>query len=243
VLNTPPQIAERGRGGEEEEEEGEEKWQQQQQPSTLAPRHKQISSVSPLSSSGDRKNGIFSSSASNNNPTASSTPASPSSSSALRGASVKLIFLDVDGVLHGLESFDNFTPSCMKCLVEISKRGSADGIPVEIVLSSTWRTSEMTIGLVNRVLRKYGLNPIVGCTPIHTSGTRSAEILAYIAKFESSESNNPALTHWVGIDDIDLAADPLVEGQCVLTNEHTGLVKGDVELAVEVLNMPPRPHN
>ena len=120
----------------------------------------------------------------------------------------KIIFLDVDGVLHPLnekhlpkgvplsalvERGENdecgfpvlegeFIERCMYALKKI-----VDGSGADIVLSSTWREDKCGRDAVNEQLEKYGIKPAIGYTPM-LSGCfdrrRAKEIFSWIVKHE-----------------------------------------------------------
>jgi len=61
---------------------------------------------------------------------------------------LRIVFLDVDGVLHSLHGQDFFVEECMQSLFKITHGSGA-----QIVLSSTWRTRDDQVVLLNRQLR------------------------------------------------------------------------------------------
>merc|ERR1712183_758387 len=78
-------------------------------------------------------------------------------------AAEKLIFLDVDGVLHSFHGACRpFYPRCMRALARIVQETAA-----VIVLSSSWRLRPYDIGrgAVDKALAKYGIAPVIGQTP------------------------------------------------------------------------------
>jgi len=109
---------------------------------------------------------------------------------------MKIIFLDIDGVLL-VDSCDNweFTPRCVLQLKRI-----IDNTEAQIVLSSTWRHGK--VDKVNLELQKYGIAPIFSITPTFAfpdsmrSLERSYEILTWL-------KDNPSynISQWVAIDD------------------------------------------
>jgi len=106
--------------------------------------------------------------------------------------SMKLIFLDVDGVLNKETTEGKFSVECVRCLVEIVNRTQA-----KIVLSSTWRYTEETRDMLREKLREYSIlaadEDFVGFTPHlglvdalprfpspNSHATRTDEILLWI---------------------------------------------------------------
>jgi hypothetical protein len=148
----------------------------------------------------------------------------------------KVVFLDIDGVVHplgvdnGTTSFDDF---CMNRLKRICEEGEAD-----IVLSSSWRVNDFGIKHINRKLEKHGIGRIIGVTPQLSQQCRSAEIMDWVQK-------HPSVERYVAIDDIDLAADetakigpsnrPLAR-HFVRTNSKSGLSDANAEQAIRILN-------
>lgn len=85
---------------------------------------------------------------------------------------MKVLFLDVDGVLNSLNSGGMYALKrlCLKRLENIVKDTGC-----KIVLSSTWRKDEYALKRLKRVLKYRGLE-IYGTTPIHEKGFRGEEI-------------------------------------------------------------------
>ena len=108
---------------------------------------------------------------------------------------MKLIFLDVDGVLNSTKWYDKLhkenkptissemelMPKAMKYIGKLVEKTGA-----KVVLSSTWRMSGKNsrhyINLTNQ-LRKYGVE-IVGCTPVLWK-SRGMEIQRFIESFDN----------------------------------------------------------
>eukprot|EP00438_Fugacium_kawagutii_P027290 Skav230168 [mRNA] locus=scaffold996:194058:198067:- [translate_table: standard] len=91
----------------------------------------------------------------------------------------KIIFLDVDGVLHAANYAKvSFAKPCMQALAYIQKETGA-----EIVLSSTWRLWEGGTGrdAVDKALKRFGIPKCVGQTPdLKGNAGRAEEIRAYV---------------------------------------------------------------
>lgn len=145
---------------------------------------------------------------------------------------MKLIFLDVDGVLHSMDGYKTFTEKCMQLLFEI-----CDASGARIVLSSTWRQSQKTMNMVDDKLREYGMEPCYSRTPLEQESfrRRSEEIIEYLETHASA--GKPLVSHWIAIDDMDLGVDARMEQHFVLTDAETGLVDADVDLALRLLGV------
>eukprot|EP00927_Polykrikos_kofoidii_P005952 TRINITY_DN12398_c0_g2_i1.p1 TRINITY_DN12398_c0_g2~~TRINITY_DN12398_c0_g2_i1.p1 ORF type:complete len:200 (+),score=41.48 TRINITY_DN12398_c0_g2_i1:147-746(+) len=154
-----------------------------------------------------------------------------------RGA--KILFLDVDGVLHPYAGQEEFSRSCMDLLAQIIKATSA-----EIVLSTAWRLQPTAKTLLEQQLQLAGLPRPIGCTPEvirHGSkkmwkfcgvqvSTRALEIEAWL----SEHMHLVDFPRWVAIDDIDMRAE--LEHHMVLTDRTVGLTQKDAARAIRKLN-------
>src|SRR5215470_17542350 len=95
----------------------------------------------------------------------------------------RVIFLDIDGVLAPIRSWDRYSdldPACIQVLNEIVARGGAD-----VVVSSIWRHGK-TVAELQLMLEAHGFT---GCvrdkTPSGAPGAdRGAEIAAWLAEHE-----------------------------------------------------------
>lgn len=138
-----------------------------------------------------------------------------------------IIFLDIDGVLHTLYGNDIFRESCCTLLEFIVRATGAS-----IVLSSTWRTEEAKVDMVNQMLRGRELAAAIGRTK--DLGThREVEICEWL-------DSNPQVLRWIAIDDQDLVVrctDSAVRlrGHFVQTDSSFGLRAWDAALAVSFL--------
>ena len=152
-------------------------------------------------------------------------------------ASDKVVFLDVDGVLHPFEANSLFHAPCMSALRNIiSQTGAA------IVLSSSWQGTPTHMAQVNAALEANGIPHCVGNTVKPNAAgcsrtgageaARASEILEWVA-------TNPALCAggWVALDDLDLRT-ALPSNRFVRTNAADGLVDRDARAAVELLGGP-----
>merc|ERR1712216_459944 len=139
---------------------------------------------------------------------------------------------DVDGVLHATSASvkGKFTPSCMQALARIIRTTGAD-----IVLSSSWRTSEGAIAEVNKALSTHGLKAVIGCTPI-LAVAREQEVCRWL------DEHHGEVARWIAIDDIDLARNHVIcecskrmQGHFVHTNPNTGLTEADAGKAIALI--------
>lgn len=140
----------------------------------------------------------------------------------------RVVFLDVDGVLHSTAGHELFDASCMERLVAILTEGRA-----VVCLSSSWRESDFGKEQVNEELSLYGLPAVVDCTPVDGFASRTDEILDWL-------SRHPTVTHWVAIDDIDLACShgDGFGSHFVHTRGEVGLTDEDAVAAVKILQRP-----
>jgi len=136
----------------------------------------------------------------------------------------KVLFLDVDGVLHRdvpEHEEDLFLPGCMQQLRLIIERTGA-----QIVLSSSWRGCPKSRSEVSLQLSKYGIPNFVACT--RDGGdeyARNEDILDFVAR-------NPC-RNWVAIDDYQLYE---LGGHYIQTNPDYGLTSSEAQHAIRVLN-------
>lgn len=140
---------------------------------------------------------------------------------------MKIIFLDIDGVLNYENSKSKVEEEKVKLLKEIVDRTGA-----EIVLSSDWRywwdKPDDDFKLLIDKLNKFGLK-LISKTPETAHGYRGAEIHQWL-----NEWTGEAVEKFVVLDDnIDMKPymDRLVE-----TDFKQGLCRKDVERAIKLLN-------
>src|SRR5438034_9335763 len=96
-------------------------------------------------------------------------------------ARVRVIFLDIDGVLAPIRSWDRYgdlDPACIQVLNEIVARGQAD-----VIVSSTWRYGK-TVAELQEMLEAQGFTgSVVDTTRTGTPGAdRGEEIAAWLAE-------------------------------------------------------------
>lgn len=127
---------------------------------------------------------------------------------------MKVIFLDVDGVLntasllyhYGIHYIDEDLVDLFSTIVE--KTGA------EIVLSSTWRLKEGDRGMVSSALARRGME-IHGATPRIHNAPRAEEIKKWL-------SERPEVDRYAILDD-DLAAGIGMENNFFPTDFEIGL--------------------
>src|SRR5437879_13872640 len=99
---------------------------------------------------------------------------------ALRYASrVRVIFLDIDGVLAPIRRWDRYgdlDPACIQVLNEIAARGGAD-----VVVSSTWRYGKTVVELQALLASQGFTGCVVDTTPTGPPGSdRGGEIAGWL---------------------------------------------------------------
>ena len=167
---------------------------------------------------------------------------------------LKLIFLDVDGVLNsekhyiklhkqGKPTIDHnmeLQPSALKYLKRLCKKTGA-----QIILSSTWRMSEEACQNLSNQLSPY---IIVAKTPMY-SACRGEEILKFLSdltsttkpKTEDRYTNIPCVSHICIIDDdSDMG---MLTPQLVKTSFKKGFGRKEYKQALKLLTTPyPKPY-
>eukprot|EP01025_Chloroclados_australasicus_P040657 TRINITY_DN4256_c0_g1_i3.p2 TRINITY_DN4256_c0_g1~~TRINITY_DN4256_c0_g1_i3.p2 ORF type:complete len:256 (-),score=20.28 TRINITY_DN4256_c0_g1_i3:869-1636(-) len=154
----------------------------------------------------------------------------------------KILFLDVDGVLHSTpHNFgEEFREECTNQLKHIINQTNAS-----IVISSGWRNHDWSMKQLDEALEGMGLT-YIGKTPnysgksVTSNITRRKEILAWL-------DQHPEIQQWVAIDDLnladgykDLVVDSLevkrMQGHFVRTDKLIGLNKETAEVAIRMLS-------
>jgi len=133
---------------------------------------------------------------------------------------MRLIFLDIDGVLNKSDGDEKFEPFMMNNLKHI-----VDSSGAEIVISSDWRRIGFNLARLRSELIYYGMN-FVGTTPILNGEKRKREIAAYLR-------DNPGWDKVVILDDIESAR--LYKPNKILfiqTDHKLGLTEEDADKAI-----------
>jgi histidinol phosphatase-like enzyme len=162
---------------------------------------------------------------------------------------LKIIFLDIDGVLLPFPNNDNksgssdddglFPPSTLRALHHLMRETT----DAKLVLSSTWRVRKDYIHDILRCLRDYGMDieAFYDITDPTMHSERQWEIQAWLSnKQEQLGADEPAIV-WLAIDDEDLEVGDsnakyrdLFHGHVVKTESSVGLTMEDVEEALKL---------
>ena len=148
----------------------------------------------------------------------------------------KVLFLDVDGVLHAADAKHRpFRQPCMEVLKTIIEESEC-----HVVLSSNWRFDSWGLNKINARLEQIGADAIIDTTHLVEEhfNTRADEILDWLHR-------HPEATHFVVLDDVDLCYDDptttmpeCISAHFVQTDEHKGLQKADAQRALACLEIP-----
>jgi len=152
----------------------------------------------------------------------------------------KILFLDVDGVLHPANSKEEFIQPCVFQLCRIIQATRAD-----IVLSTAWRLVPVAKAFLETQMRNWGLRPPIDVTPEFS--TKTAESLFWrlfgikgtvrpgeIAAWLADNADLVDFPRWVAIDDIDMTVQ--LDPHMVKTNKRVGLTQEDADRAIRKLN-------
>lgn len=149
---------------------------------------------------------------------------------------MKLLFLDVDGVLNNLEvlSSSRFSDPLGDHHLKLLKILVA-ATDCKIVLSSTWRLFNESRTSLKIAFEEHGIPQWIGCTPDLKSGPRSAEIVQWL------KDNTSVPIVAAGIDDdedIDIGTDHglPVHFKPFFTTFQDGLTDKTVKEVIEWFN-------
>eukprot|EP01084_Bolivina_argentea_P173988 301382_1 len=144
---------------------------------------------------------------------------------------VKLLFLDVDGVLNSMDSCRQNTEIQDNKLLLLKK--IIDATDAKIVVSSSWRLIDTELKQLSDALNRFGMD-YIGCTP--KLFYRTDEIKSFLLSY--SKKNNITVTNWIAIDDTNLIKwnTKLMKRHFVKTSLMHGLTKFDAENAIQLLN-------
>jgi hypothetical protein len=147
---------------------------------------------------------------------------------------MKVLFLDVDGVLNTPKLIRNFgfdhIDEVLVALVARIVRETGS----EIVLSSTWRIQEKDRKLVEDALSRHGLK-IRDCTPVITRGSGGWTEGGWVRRHEEIEAwlqTNEAKRFAI-LDDFE---DAEIGGSFFKTDEDVGLTAEIAERVIRHLN-------
>ena len=143
---------------------------------------------------------------------------------------MKVIFLDVDGVLNNTEDFRTnwqITPDHLNNLKAI-----VDATEAKIVLSSAWKNVYTSRAKVVRALESVGLEiyddtPAKGVDRFTHCGAKVVEIASYL-------EDHPEVTNYVILDDRSFPEE--MENHHVKTTLGIGLLEEHANQAIEILN-------
>jgi len=138
---------------------------------------------------------------------------------------MKVLFLDIDGVLNTHKSIGQFgTDFIDRAMVTLVAR-IVQVTGAKIVLSSTWRVDDKDRALVVRELNQHGLE-LHACTPVLSTWERCHEITAWL-------DNNPHVQRFAILDDWP---DAEIPGSFFRTDENIGLTAEIAENVIRHLN-------
>lgn len=150
---------------------------------------------------------------------------------------LKLIFLDVDGVLNNTIDSDRhyynergyfYSPNCVKVFNKVIEATGA-----KIVVSSTWRLGR-TVEELKELFAWMGVKgEVIDKTGRNSSGIRGVEILEWMRERDDIHSWN--FKNYIIIDD---DSDMLLwqKDNFVHTKGTIGITEQDVEKAIRILN-------
>lgn len=149
---------------------------------------------------------------------------------------MKVIFLDIDGVLNcetfvntlPPDTFNSFTERKREELnpIQVQMMSQfADEMDAGIVISSTWRKNHSLKEITEMLIsRGWGESPIIGMTPSAKNGFRGSEIVMWL----DQHATNANVTHCVIFDD---GIDFYPHQPLVLTTWEKGLTEEHFEIA------------
>ena len=140
----------------------------------------------------------------------------------------RLVFLDVDGVLHSINAHDKDTlnNACCDSLETIVRATDA-----RLVLTGAWRLYPALVERVEALLKKRGLRPLLGKAPSLTAKghNREREIRAW---FVNNRPKKDPGRRWIALDAGRLDG---LRGHLVRTDGEKGLTQLDATIATGLL--------
>ena len=146
----------------------------------------------------------------------------------------RVVFLDVDGVLHPFSASSLFHAPCMAALRTIIAQTGAS-----IVLSSSWQATPQSLAQVNAALQMNGVPACSDKTvPTNAAGmapagagesNRAREILDWV-----DGHSDACRDGWVALDDMDLLRF-MPPDAFVRTQAESGLTEADAREAIQIL--------
>lgn len=144
---------------------------------------------------------------------------------------MKVLFLDIDGVLNSREVIEREQKANVIDRAMVERLNAIwRATDCKIVISSTWRLYHTPRQLIDRLQFNGFLGEIIGQTPdllISENGNRGLEIQSWLHK-------HPSVTQFVILDD-DVDED-MPFGNIVQTSFKDGLQDHHVKAAISVLN-------
>lgn len=145
---------------------------------------------------------------------------------------MKLIFLDIDGVMvtsrHLVQSSKyfghEFDPVCIRNLHDILIRTDAS-----IVITSSWREGR-TLKQLQSIFKINGINKVIGMTPIIDGANRGREIKEYI---KNTQELGMTISMFVIIDDEEEMGD--LTTYLIETDFKTGITDNIKEQIIDFL--------
>lgn len=146
----------------------------------------------------------------------------------------KVLFLDVDGVLHPAGGPEVFAANCVHQLQRIVRETGA-----EVVLSTSWRVVPDYKDALVAHMGKWGLDRPIDSTPVSppsmqskppSASVRAVEIVSWL----NSNSHHVDFPRWVAIDDLDMSTQ--LDPHMVVTDKNVGLTVQHAEVAIRKLN-------
>jgi hypothetical protein len=140
-------------------------------------------------------------------------------------APLRLIFLDVDGVLNNksctqstydsgvdFSEVDVLVPECLACL-----QSALDETQAHVVLSSTWRSDSQLRSVIVGVLEQMRPGCVVGQTPqdpSYRNDVRPSEIASFLADPHVARAMDSNDGCWCAVDDMNLVRQAEDLGKC-----------------------------
>eukprot|EP00179_Madagascaria_erythrocladioides_P005177 CAMPEP_0198312166 /NCGR_PEP_ID=MMETSP1450-20131203/3641_1 /TAXON_ID=753684 ORGANISM="Madagascaria erythrocladiodes, Strain CCMP3234" /NCGR_SAMPLE_ID=MMETSP1450 /ASSEMBLY_ACC=CAM_ASM_001115 /LENGTH=305 /DNA_ID=CAMNT_0044015101 /DNA_START=13 /DNA_END=930 /DNA_ORIENTATION=- len=146
--------------------------------------------------------------------------------------STKVLFLDIDGVLHSVRAYSFFQEKCMDELKQICAETNA-----KVVISSNWRRNEGLLSLAKKKLKGHGIE-VIDHTPMKYSlRSRPEEIAAWL-------DEHPYIEVWAALDDMSMTTTKRevavrVKDRCVQTDGVRGLTPEQTVQVIAILNGNP----
>lgn len=150
------------------------------------------------------------------------------------------IFLDIDGVLNSFQYLEYcykrhhkpmsmnhtpFDPNCLENLMILVQTIERNNYIVQIILSSTWRLSEIDYEIVNARLAEYGLR-LEGKTP-RIEQQRGLEIKEFL--------KDKNYLNYIILDDESFDILQYHSSHLVTTNPVTGLDKDNIQECLNII--------